>query len=183
MHRLATIGTLTTLISALITPTLLAKGTSTAPQDQIAFYQHAKDKTPNHYLPITSQIVPIIREGEWVKVGLRPSGDIGWINTKQYQQAQNHYYQPQSQSISVNITRDKDGNPQTNITAYRNGKKLSQKEADNMYQAMQQPPMRDSWYQRQARYFNQLQHDLMRSSLINPAPTDPFSDIPQQTHP
>ena len=118
---------------------LIFSGTSFASStgESIAFYTHQGAKKASEMLDIHTAIVPIIKQNDWVKVGLQPSGKIGWINIPQYKKALQTYYQPQSESFSVTITRDKNGKANTAIKGYRNGHLLSQKEAQKLYKRMQ----------------------------------------------
>ncbi len=128
------------LILLIITPISLTMAAKTnVTTDKIALYNTENAKKPIKWLSINQyRLVPIIRHHEWIKVGLQPSGEVGWINIKQYQQAINQYYKPQSESFSVTITRDQStGEPTRHIEATRNGKKLSQHEAKELYQRMQ----------------------------------------------
>ncbi|MBV53370.1 MAG: hypothetical protein CL816_04805 [Coxiellaceae bacterium] len=106
-------------------------------EESIAFYTHQGAKKASEMLDIHTAIVPIIKQNDWVKVGLQPSGKIGWINISQYKKALQTYYQPQSESFSVTVTRDKNGKANTAIKGYRNGHLLSQKEAQKLYEQMQ----------------------------------------------
>ena len=106
-------------------------------QESIAFYNTQHAKKASEMLDIHTAIVPIIRQKDWVKVGLQPSGKIGWIYIPQYKKALQAYYRPQSESFSVTVTRDKNGKPNTVIKGYRNGHPLSQKEAKKLYEHMQ----------------------------------------------
>jgi hypothetical protein len=74
----------------------------------------------------------------WLKVGFSDNGQSGWVNEKQLerawsrQRAQNTRFQ----TIYMNQELDKHGKPVINIVAFKNGKKLSDKEAKKMYESM-----------------------------------------------
>ena len=90
-------------------------------------------------LPINENLVPVFAKGDWVKVGDRGDGTTGWINKKQYRDARNQYYQQyvedHVQSFYMTTVKGKDG--KTVVEAYRNGKKLTEAEANKLYVQMQ----------------------------------------------
>lgn len=147
----------------------------------------AKDKTPMvklyeknstskviTSLPPTAHFVPIIRKNGWVKVGVRPSGQVGWINLKQYNKVREAFYQPDIQTVYISSTKNKQGKPVVNIVAYRNGKKLSDKEAKAYYdqmvrqQRIQQHSMQNYWkhFNRMMRQQQRDMNQMMQSDLM-----------------
>lgn len=100
-------------------------------------------------VPITSSLVPIISKGDWVKVGSRNDGSIGWLNLKQYHKIQTAYYRPNIQSVYVSSEQTKDGKPTVNIIAYRNGKKLTDQEAQTLYKKMLKQSQSEAQWQRE----------------------------------
>lgn len=148
--------------------------------DQIALYDKKDAKTPRQYLDLSTQLIPIVQQGGWIKVGVRPSGDVGWINIKQYEQAKHNHDQPQSQSFSVSITRDQSGKEHRSITAYRNGKKLSDAEANELYQSFQSTPRSslDPWFEAQQRMLNTMS-DTMQGMMIPPSMPYTVEQIPE----
>ena len=103
------------------------------------------------------RLVPIFRNGEWVKVGDPRDGKVGWINKKQYRKAYNNFYRPDVQTIFVNSNNNKDGKPVVNIVAYSNGKKLTEKQAKALYERMQKQ-QQHQW--RAMNHFNQRMGQL-----------------------
>jgi hypothetical protein len=152
----------------------------------------AKDKMPTIKLyadmnnskvladvPWTTQLVPIIRKKGWVKVGLRPSGQVGWINVDQYRKAQRAFYKPNIQTVYINSTEDSKGKPTVNVIAYRNGQKLSEKQAKAFYEKMikqqriQQGTERDYWkhFNRMMRFQQHEMNQMMQDDFM-------FGDTP-----
>ena len=84
----------------------------------------------------TTRLVKIIKKGDWLKVGNAENGQVGWINREQYQKAMQAYYQPDVQTVFIHVNGD--GSHKTSkIIAYKNGKKLSEQEADKLYKRIQ----------------------------------------------
>ena len=73
------------LILSIIAPISLTMAAKTnVSTDKIALYNTENAKKPIKWLSINQyRLVPIIRHHEWIKVGLQPSGEVGWINIKQ----------------------------------------------------------------------------------------------------
>lgn len=106
-------------------------------------------------LPINTNLVAIFRKGEWVKVGDRQDGATGWINIKQYHHAKQafyrNYFHEKTETIYYHSEKGKDG--KTSIVAYRNGKKLSDKQAKKLFHHLQQQEKRQ-W--REMERFNRV---------------------------
>lgn len=84
------------------------------------------------------RLIPIYQKKNWIKVGNPVDGKTGWINRDQYNQALQAYYQSNIQTIYIHSRRDNNGKLTTNVIAYRNGKKLSKKEAEKLYKRLKQ---------------------------------------------
>jgi len=114
--------------------------TSVAAQktEQINLYQEANAKS--HVVGKVSpqsNLVMIMRKGQWVKVGDRSNGQVGWINRKQYISAREKWMRPDIQQVYVNVEKDpKTGKMVYNVVAYKNGKKLSEEKAQQLYQKL-----------------------------------------------
>ena len=104
---------------------------------QVALYAKQHASKPERYLSMQSQLVPIIQRGDWVKVGVRPQGDVAWINMKQYRQALVQNMQPDVQTISISVQQQHGGKPKVNIVAYHNGKAMSDQQARKIYDQLQ----------------------------------------------
>lgn len=103
-------------------------------QNELIFlYAAPNDQTLLRKVAANAPLVPIFRQGEWLKVGDRATGDVGWVNQKQVQQARENFYRPEVQTFFVNVEHDNQGKPIINIVAYKNGKKLSEQQAREMY--------------------------------------------------
>lgn len=72
-------------------------------------------------------LIPIFKRGDWLKVGDPKDGQIGWVNLQQYHQAIEAQLHPHEQSFFFSQSTDKNG--KTHVVAYKDGKKLSEKEA------------------------------------------------------
>ncbi len=105
-------------------------------QDQIKLYADAsKDAKVLATITLDQRIVPFYNKGGWVKVGDPANGQVGWIHKEQYRKAMN---QAISESVqTVYIEQDSDNNQKPQITVYKNGKKLTGKEAQAIYQKVQ----------------------------------------------
>jgi hypothetical protein len=77
----------------------------------------------------------------WIKLGFRDNGQTGWVNRSELDKVLNKRWDQQvkssSQSVYFDQKTDSNGKPVTHITAYRNGKKLSDQEAKKMVETMQ----------------------------------------------
>lgn len=85
----------------------------------------------------TARLVTIFYHKDWVKVGDRQTGKVGWVNKKQFHQAQKAFFRPNLQTVFVSTSSDKQGKPTTTVIAYKNGKKLSNKEAKALYRKIE----------------------------------------------
>ena len=85
-------------------------------------------------LPFGSPFVAFFQQGDWVKIGLPSDGSVAWINKDQYQQAEMAYYRPNVQTAYVYTQQQKGQKPTVSVVAYRNGKPVKGKQADELYQ-------------------------------------------------
>lgn len=104
---------------------------------QVNLYQ-SPDTGANVLQKITpgQKLIPIFHRKDWVKVANPQNGDVGWINLNQYQEAQDNYFQPQIQTFFLRKEKDEQGKSTVNVVAYRDGKKLTGKEAKELYEQM-----------------------------------------------
>ncbi len=119
--------------------TKAVKATASAPLVML----YAEPKTASKVvakLKPNTPLAPIYQEKDWYKVAVSSrDGQVGWINRQQYRTAMQAFYQPLVQTVYVQTTRDeKNGKPQINVVAYRNGKKVSDQEAKALYQKITQ---------------------------------------------
>ena len=86
-------------------------------------------------LPVNADLVAIYHQNSWVKVGDRANGATGWIDLRQYKDAKRnfyqHYFSDKIDSVYLRKTVDKNGH--VVIEAYKDGKKLSEAEAQKLY--------------------------------------------------
>ncbi|MCB1828339.1 MAG: hypothetical protein KDH94_07915 [Coxiellaceae bacterium] len=114
----------------------LTTTTFAAAKDQILLYNTPKGDKVLDRLPGNAALIPIYQKKDWVKVGDPRNGHVGWVNKKQVREARNAFFRPNIQTVYIHSDESKNGKPQLNIVAYRNGKKLSQAEAKRMYEQM-----------------------------------------------
>ena len=80
------------------------------------------------------RLIPVYQKGDWIKVGNPDDGTIGWINSKQYQEALESLYQPQTKSKKLEIVVYEDGKKKASISE-KDFQKL-QKQMNQMFQDM-----------------------------------------------
>lgn len=141
--------------------------------DQLALHQKPNQSSKvidklqlsklNHY-------VPFHKQENWVKVGDRDSGQVGWINKQSYKKLMHQAMKPEVHTQYVYST-EKDGKPV--IHAFENGKKLSEKQAKKVYKTMrkemkqQQKQFKQQWHQFNKQFeqlnkqFNKMFHSGM----------------------
>lgn len=99
---------------------------------EITLYKSANSKDVLKQIPVEHhQLIPIFRQGDWLKVGDPKNGDVAWVNLPQYDAAVNEVTHPHQESLFFSEIMGKDG--KMHITAYKNGKQLSEKEAKKLY--------------------------------------------------
>ncbi|MBW5802788.1 SH3 domain-containing protein [Coxiella endosymbiont of Ornithodoros amblus] len=81
----------------------------------------------------TVRFIPIYHQKDWVKVGDPCNGEIGWVNQAQYQKALKAYYQSNVQTVLIWTEHNEQGKPAMDIVAYKDGKKLTDKESQKLY--------------------------------------------------
>ena len=136
----------------------------------------------------TKQLVPIYYREGWIKVGDSNSGQIGWINRKQYCQAVETYYQPDIHTVFVRERneRNDEGNPVITVVAYENGKKLSDKQARQLYRDIAKQQVQASHYAQQSFWY--VHHMIVEqiremNQLMNPLNTGIFNFEPAVIQP
>lgn len=102
--------------------------------EQVLLYQDANDSKIIAKLSPTVRLVPIFQQKNWVKVGNLTNGQVGWINLEQYRHAQAAYFQPNVQTMFIQVEKDHAGKPTVNVIAYQNGAKLTDQQAKSLYQ-------------------------------------------------
>lgn len=134
---LTALALLTSAISFSATTPAPAK--QAAPADTINLYT-TPDATSKivEYLPINTDLAIIINKNGWVEVGDRASGATGWLNLEQYHAAKESFYKTHLHAsiatLYIQLSKDKAG--KSIVEAYRNGKKLSDHDANALYQHM-----------------------------------------------
>jgi hypothetical protein len=87
-------------------------------------------------VPVNTDMVPIIYKKDWAKVGVRPNGQVGWVNLPKYEKARSDFFRPDIQTVYINSSENNNGKPTINIVAYKNGEKLSDTQAKAFYKKM-----------------------------------------------
>lgn len=104
----------------------------------VLLYNSPEKSAASKKLPPNLRLIPIYRQGNWVKVGDPRNGDTGWIDIVQYEKARYNYYRPNIQTLFVRLdNNNKNGKRTLNVVAYRNGKPISKEEAMKLYQQLQ----------------------------------------------
>ena len=94
----------------------------------------------------TVHLVSIYHQKDWIKVGDPRNGEIGWVNQAQYQKALKAYYQPNVQTVFIRTEYNEKGKPTIDIVAYKNGKKLTSKETQKLYDQIKAQQAKESRY-------------------------------------
>lgn len=108
------------------------------------------------------QLVSIFYRDGWIKVGDPRNGNVGWVNNDQYRKAMRAYYQPNIQTVFVCTEHDGKAKPTINMVAYENGKKLSEKESQQLYECVKNRQTQEFRYmQRIFEYMdNLIEHQI-----------------------
>lgn len=134
----------------------------------VALYESPEltSKVLGHF-PVTANLVGIIRQGDWVKVGNRENGQTGWVNLKAYHAAQqafyHDYFHMSTETIYVRQGKGQDAKPVVEV--YRNGKKLSDSDAQQYYDQMKKQ-QEQQWQTMQ--HFNQIVNQQMDGMMASP---------------
>ena len=115
------------------------------------------------------------KNSNWVKVGLRKTGQVGWLKRDQYRAALAKFNTPDIQTFYVSrSTTDKSGKQKINIVAYKNGKKVSDQQAQQLYKDMQQQQNLES---KQIQQFDSNMQNMLNAALqpiVLAAPVAPY---------
>ncbi|AAO91516.1 SH3 domain-containing protein [Coxiella burnetii] len=94
------------------------------------------------------RLIPIYRQKGWIKVGDPRNGEVGWVNRDQYHEALQKYYQPDIQTVFIRAEHNEKGKRTIDVVAYKNGKKLTDKEAQQLYEQIKNQQAKESRYMR-----------------------------------
>ncbi|MEM1244466.1 MAG: SH3 domain-containing protein [Pseudomonadota bacterium] len=138
---------------------LHARAAQTKPEKVVVNLYAKPDKSAKVVKAINpkQRMIPIYREKGWTKIGLPQDGQVGWINNQAYDSAIDKLYQNQTQMVFVQMSDNNQQKPEATIVAYRNGKKLSDKEAKAIYAKVQK---------QQAQYNQQMQRLQKHMNLM-----------------
>lgn len=110
------------------------------------------------------RLIPIFRQKGWIKVGDPKDGKVGWLNRQEYREALTQWYKPNVQSYFVQTEQSADGKPTVKVIAYSNGKKLSDSDAQKLYQRMQKQSQRE--WQAMNRFNRSMEHLFARERAM-----------------
>lgn len=138
-----------------------------AAQNKVLFYAE-----PNEHSKVVTEVDPttpfvtIYRTSDWVKVGNQKNGDTGWISLKQYREVV--HPKPVIQSVVMTVTDQPNKIEKTEIIAYKDGKKLDDKEARKLWNEMKDRHSQmekhwrrmhqemNEWFQNSWEWFNRM---------------------------
>lgn len=121
-------------IFALVLSSVTAMATTKNTIPTITLYSEPNTGKVVETVPITIYLTPIFRQQDWLKVGDSSNGQVGWINVSHYSKIRDAFYTPAIQTIYVSRSdMDKNGKATVTVVAYRNGKKVSDAEAKELY--------------------------------------------------
>lgn len=153
--RLSVLTIILTICAFVPSSVMAAEKTKPDAIKQIVIYS-APNKTAKVEKKVdpTERLIPIYQKKNWIKVGDPKNGETGWINRDQYNAAMSAYYQPEVQTVFIRTTQNSKEKPKVDVIAYKNGKKLSEKEAKSLYRRINEQQKRE------ARYFQQMFWDM-----------------------
>lgn len=139
----------------------------------VSFYREANVKSPLiAKVPLqqldgwSQHFVRIYQKGDWLKIGDIRNGDTGWINVQQYHDMIRRLYDAEEKTlqtvfIQVRKHKNKHGKEKIKFIAYKNGTRLSHKEAKHLYDEMRKDDLRRYRYMRHTfRHWDNAMDDL-----------------------
>lgn len=129
-------------------------------------------------IPIDSDLAIIFHKDGWVEVGDHTTGVTGWLSLKQYQSAKQSFYQSHFRAnvntLFIQMAKNKNG--KITVEAYRNGKKLSEKEANKLYQHMR--VQQEMQWKTIAHFNHMLTHEVDRDFMLEKRGMDNIFEMP-----
>lgn len=142
----------------------LAANTSKTLEKQVMLYAKPDPNSDvEAILDPDVQLVPIFQQKDWLRVGNPANGQVGWVNTLQYHQAREAFYQPTIQTVFIHVDQDAHGKSTLSVVAYKNGAKLTDSEAKALYVRLREQ-QQDEY--RQMQHFSLRVDDMMTRELI-----------------
>jgi len=129
-------------------------------------------------IPINSDLAIIFHKGNWVEVGDHTTGATGWLSLQQYQAAKQDFYQSHLHA-NVNtlfIQMSKDKNGKAIVEAYRNGKKLSEADANKLYDHMRK--QQEMQWKAMAHFNHMLTQEVDRDFMLEKRGMDNIFEMP-----
>ena len=152
MKKLITLSAIALMLSSVV-----ATATTKNTVPNITLYATPNTNKVIETVPVTTYLTPIFRQQDWLKVGDSSNGQVGWINVNQYYKIRDTFYTPAIQTIYVSRSdSDKHGKSTITVVAYRNGQKVSDAEAKDLYhKLLAQQAKEQAWQQR---YWDNINH-------------------------
>lgn len=147
-------------ICLIITSSVFATNQKSTPPEVMIYSQPSESSKVIEKINPNVRLVEIFQKSkDWIKVGNPNNGNVGWINQQQYQQAWNEFNQPNIKTIFVQYSKnDKNGKPEMNVIAYQNGKKVSDKEAKELYEKIKKQNSAEQKQMQQ--FFSQVNQNM-----------------------
>lgn len=153
--------------------------------NQLTFNLYASNKDNANIIATPSPTASMVkiytdpRNDNWVKVGLRKTGQVGWLKRDQYRAVLANLNAPDIQTFYLSrSTTDTSGKQKINIVAYKNGKKVSDQQAQQLYREMRQQQNVEN--QKVQQFDNAVQnmlHAALQPMLPSVITTDPDNGI------
>ena len=146
----------------LISPFGFAKAKVNTTPTTVALYAE-----PSPHAKVITQIDPrdffvrIYEKDAWMKIGNPRNGQVGWVSKSDYKAVLENLFKPKVDFTTFTLTAKAmpDAAGKYVVDAYKNGKKLSQKEAQALFNKMQ------SQSETMQENFTRLQQDMSRSLM------------------
>lgn len=150
-----------TEVNAITTPIQTAQNATTSKSITV-YSEPANNAKIIEKVTQPNKLVPIFANGAWLKVGDSTNGQIGWVNSEQYQQLATAQHDSSTTQVVFIESNHAAGAPNNNIIAYKNGKRLSDAEAKALYaqMAQQQTAINKQLVAYQAAMNHLLQQDM-----------------------
>jgi hypothetical protein len=125
---------------------------------------------------LSTPLVRIFKQDNWIKVADTSNGLVGWVKSDDYKKAIEAWNKPRTQSVLLNITEKESPElHKVEIVAYKNGKKLEDKEAKAIYeQFKKQQATRDQVMRQWFNAMNELFNKTHQTTFLSTPFFEPF---------
>ena len=135
-------------------------------------YKKPNTKTVLQTVSVDNDLISIINKKGWTKVADPNTGEVGWINDKQFQEAISAYLgsEPEVDSYMIVSEQTNDEKPTVDIIAYRDGKRLSEKDSKTLYKKIKKREKRRRryYYRHHPRSYYYNPHRRYRNYYYSP---------------